>query len=273
MRQPERPATDVLAGAGRFVVIGRGRVGGAVVRAALAAKLEVSAVGHHQARLAAAGAGIVLLCVPDRAVADVCAAITRSDPLPAYLGHVRGASGLDVLEAARQRGVDTFSLHPLQTIPHSETDLAGAYCAVSGSSPAALAIARALGLRLGMTPFEVREDRRAAYHAAAVIASNFLITLEEAAADLLARAGVADARAVLAPLVLRAAANWAAAGGNALTGPIARGDEAIVQRHLDALRELAPDLLPLYDVLAERTQATVREDPNEPPSGGDEAAR
>jgi predicted short-subunit dehydrogenase-like oxidoreductase (DUF2520 family) len=273
MREPERRATDVLAGSGRFVVIGRGRVGGAVVSAALAAKFEVSAVGHHQARLAAAGAGIVLLCVPDRAVSDVCADITRSDPLPVRLGHTSGASGLDVLEAARQRGVDTFSLHPLQTIPHAETDLAGAYCAVSGSSAAALAIARTLGLRLGMTPFEVREDRRAAYHAAAVIASNFLITLEEAAADLLARAGVTDARTVLAPLVLRAAANWTAAGGNALTGPIARGDQAIVRQHLAALRELAPDLLPLYDALAERTRAAVRKEPNESPSDGNEAAR
>jgi len=108
-----------------------------------------------------------------------------------------------------------------------------------------------------MKPFEVPDDRRSAYHAAAVMASNFLIALEEAAAVLLARAGVEDARAILTPLVLRTAANWAEAGSMALTGPIARGDAVTVQRHRDALRELAPELLPLYDALAERTVAAA----------------
>ena len=258
---------------GGLVVIGNGRVGGAIARAARAAGLDARVVSHSRARAAAAGAGIVLLCVPDRAIADVCADIAAADPLPAYLGHVSGASGLDVLEAARRRGIDTFSLHPLQTVPGPAADLAGAPCAVAGSNPAAVSRAHALGVQLRMQPFDVPEDRRAAYHAAAVMASNFLVALEEAAAALLARAGVSDARTILTPLVLRTAANWAAEGSAALTGPIARGDEAIVQRHLDALRELAPELLPLYEALAERTRAAAGNEPPEPPSDGDEADR
>ena len=93
------------------------------------------------------------------------------------------------------------------------------------------------------------------------MASNFLITLEESAAQLLAAAGVKSPREVLAPLVLRSAANWADAGVDALTGPIARGDRATVGLHLSALAERAPELAPLYEALAERTRALAeRED-------------
>ena len=108
-----------------------------------------------------------------------------------------------------------------------------------------------------MSPFEVAEERRAAYHAAAAIASNFLVALEESAAELLDSCGVDDARELLAPLVLRTAANWAEHGPEALTGPIARGDEATVARHLAALAEADPDLLDLYRTLAERTAAVA----------------
>jgi predicted short-subunit dehydrogenase-like oxidoreductase (DUF2520 family) len=86
------------------------------------------------------------------------------------------------------------------------------------------------------------------------MASNFLVALEESAADLLGRAGVEDARELLAPLVLRTATNWAERGGEALTGPIARGDEETVARHLEAIRELAPELEGLYEALAARTR-------------------
>jgi len=105
-----------------------------------------------------------------------------------------------------------------------------------------------------MRPFGVPEEARAAYHAAASIASNLFVALEESAAELLERAGVEDSRELLAPLVLRTAANWAERGPGALTGPIARGDTDTVERHMAALRETAPDLLPVYEALAERAR-------------------
>ena len=98
-------------------------------------------------------------------------------------------------------------------------------------------MASALAERLGMRPFDVPEEGRAAYHAAASMASNFLIALEESAAQLMKSAGVEEPREVLAPLVLRTAANWADAGAAALTGPIARGDEDTVALHLEALAQ------------------------------------
>ncbi len=119
-------------------------------------------------------------------------------------------------------------------------------------------LAQDLAERLGMRPFEVTEESRAAYHAAASIASNFLVALESSAVELLEAAGVADldeARELLAPLVLRSAANWAERGPAALTGPIARGDEETVERHLAAIDGVAPELLSLYHALAERTRA------------------
>jgi predicted short-subunit dehydrogenase-like oxidoreductase (DUF2520 family) len=105
-----------------------------------------------------------------------------------------------------------------------------------------------------MRPFEVPEEHRAAYHAAASIASNLLVALEESAAALLEKAGVDDARELLAPLVLRTAANWAERGPEALTGPIARGDRETVERHRAALAELAPEFLPMYEALATRAE-------------------
>ncbi len=107
-----------------------------------------------------------------------------------------------------------------------------------------------------MRPFEVPEEHRGAYHAAAAMSSNLLVALEESAAELLERAGVGPpSRELLAPLVVRTAANWAARGPEALTGPIARGDSETIDRHLEALREVAPELIPVYESLTERTRA------------------
>ena len=135
----------------------------------------------------------------------------------------------------------------------------GTPAAIAGSDEAALAFARSLAEALGMRPFEVPEESRAAYHAAAAIASNLLVALEESAAELLERIGVDEARELLAPLVLRTAANWAERGPAALTGPIARGDRATVQRHRVALAETAPELVRLYDALAMRAEAIAWE--------------
>ena len=108
-----------------------------------------------------------------------------------------------------------------------------------------------------MRAFEIAEEGRAAYHAAASIASNFLVTLEAAAERVAAGAGLepAQARALLAPLVRRTVAQWADVGPErALTGPLARGDEATVTAQRDAVAAMAPALLGLFDDFVERTR-------------------
>jgi predicted short-subunit dehydrogenase-like oxidoreductase (DUF2520 family) len=236
-------------------LVGSGRVGCTLERAARSAGLEVRLAGREDIGDACRGAGLVLLCVPDTAIDRACRDVCAAVPSLPFIGHTSGATGLEALAPAAEQGAATLTLHPLQTIPDGNAEITGAPCAVSGSDREALALASELAERLGMRPFEVPEEARAAYHAAACLASNFLVAIEESAAELLEHAGVDDARELLAPLVLRTAANWSELGGDALTGPIARGDEATVRRHLDAIAATDPGLLDVYAALAERTRA------------------
>ncbi len=237
------------------IIVGPGRVGRAFERALTAAGAEAVLAGRRDLPDAAAGAEQVLLCVPDAEIPAACETVVAAAPALRFIGHTSGATRLDALAAATGRGVGGFSIHPLQTIPDGATDLTGAPAAVAGSEPRALELARALATSCQMAPFEVPEESRAAYHAAAAMASNFLIALEASAEHLLDAAGIEDGRDLLAPLVLRSAANWAEHGSGALTGPIARGDEETVRRHLEAIAETAPELADSYRAMAERTRS------------------
>jgi predicted short-subunit dehydrogenase-like oxidoreductase (DUF2520 family) len=226
-----------------LAIVGAGRLGTALAAALRATGLEIDGPLGHGA--SPDGAEAVLLCVPDGAIADAAGAVAPGVPV----GHSSGATGLGALT-----GHEAFAFHPLMTVPaHSTPVFAGAGAAIAGSTPRALAVAQGLADRLGMHATTVADDDRAAYHAAASIASNFLVTLEGAAERLAATAGVD--RALLAPLVRAAVDNWARLGAeDALTGPIARGDEATVARQRAAVEERAPDLLPLFDALADATR-------------------
>ena len=225
----------------RCVVVGRGRMG-----RALSTALSLEPPLGRGAD--AAGAEIVLLAVPDAEIDGAARAIAPG-PL---VGHLSGATTLAPLAPH-----EAFSLHPLMTVTGETTSFAGATAAIAGSTDRALATARDLAQRLGLRAVEVADSDRAAYHAAASIAANFLVTLEGAAERLAATAGVD--RAALAPLVRAALENWAAVGPErALTGPIARGDEATVERQRAAVAERCPDLLPAWDALAGLTRSLAR---------------
>jgi predicted short-subunit dehydrogenase-like oxidoreductase (DUF2520 family) len=216
-----------------IAIVGGGRMGRALAGA-------LRATGPFGRGYDGAGADVVLLCVPDGEIAAAAAAIAPG-PL---VGHCSGATGLDVLAPH-----EAFGLHPLMTITHAAGAFAGAGAAVAGTSDRALAFARRLAERLGMRPFEIADEDRAAYHAGAAMASNFLIALETAAERV---AGID--RELLVPLVRATVETWAAEGAAALTGPIARGDEGTVARHREAITKRAPDLLALYDALADATR-------------------
>ena len=239
-----------------IAIVGRGRLGPALAGALSAAGHSVT--GPLGRGADGASADIVLLCVPDGEIATAAGALNARDGL--LVGHCSGATPLDVL--APHEG---FGLHPLMTVPRGGAGaFAGAPAAVGGTTERALATAEALARSLGMHPFAVADEDRAAYHAAAAIASNFLTTLEAAAERLAATAGVP--REALVPLVRASVDNWAALGGAAaLTGPIARGDEATVERHREAIARRAPDLAPLFDALAAATR-TLAGRPTEVPA-------
>jgi len=239
------------------IIVGPGRVGTAFARALSTEQPPPVLAGRNDVRAAVAEAETVLLCVPDAEIAAACSTVAEAAPRLRFAGHTSGATRLDALDAAVARGAGAFSIHPLQTIPGGDADLTGAPAAIAGSTPEALAVARGLANACQMAPFEVPEESRAAYHAAAAMASNFLIALEATAEQLLAAAGIEDGRELLSPLVLRSAANWAEHGSDALTGPIARGDEETVRRHLEAIEDVAPELADAYRALAERTRAVA----------------
>lgn len=224
----------------RLAIVGGGRVGTSFAAALRRSGLAVE--GPLGRDSTGEGADVVLLCVPDRAIRDA-AALIAPGPL---VGHTSGATPIDVL-APRER----FLLHPLRSIAGPETPLAGAYAAVAGSSDRALGVARALARHLGFTAFQVSEEERPLYHAAASLAANALVALLWDAERVAASAGLP--RDALFPLAQGALESWRTHGAPAaLTGPIARGDEATVERQRRALTRRHPELIPLWDALVER---------------------
>jgi predicted short-subunit dehydrogenase-like oxidoreductase (DUF2520 family) len=214
----------------RIQVIGAGRVGSAF--AARLAERGVS-LDHFDPEL-------VLICVPDRAIAEVAREI---GPGP-WVGHVSGATPLETLDPHVQR----FGLHPLQTFTRRRgpEQLDGAYAAVTAESEEARDVGLWLARTLGLRPFVLDDARRGAYHAGAAIASNYLVTLRRAAGSLLEAAGAPpDA---LDPLMRQTIQNEFE-----LTGPIERCDWETVERHLDAIRAERPELEEAYRVLADLT--------------------
>jgi predicted short-subunit dehydrogenase-like oxidoreductase (DUF2520 family) len=212
-------------------VIGRGRVG-----AAIHARLT-------ERGLAADGpeADLVLLCVPDVAIATAAAAV----PAGPWIAHVSGATPLSALAPHDRR----FGLHPLQTftLARGSEQLDGAWAAVTSETAAARERGHWLADRLGLQPFDIRDESRVLYHAGAAMASNFLVTLYRAASRLLETAGAPPE--ALVPLMRRTIDN-----GFELTGPIARGDWATVDAHLAAIHRSAPDLEALYRAMAQVTR-------------------
>ena len=222
-------------------VIGRGRVGRAIA-ARLAESIQTRTSGRE---LLAADADLVLLCVPDRAVAEVAAAV----PTGPWVAHTSGATTLDALAPHARR----FSLHPLQSFTRARgpEQLDGAWAAVSGETREAVATGFALARLLRVRPFELADEDRPLYHAGATVAASFLVTLHEAAGELFQAAGAPPE--ALEPLMRRTIDN-----GFAPTGPHARGDWATVERHLAEIRDRLPHLEPLYQALSEATAALAR---------------
>lgn len=220
---------------GTVTVIGaHGRVGSAMSKR----------LAERGVRLDAPSPDVLLLCVPDRAIAEVAAAV---EPGP-WVAHVSGATPLAALAPHTRR----FGLHPLQTftLRRGPEQLDGTWAAVTAETEEARAVATRLAETLGLRPFALDDERRGAYHAGAAIASNYLVTLRHAAGSLLESAGVPPE--ALDPLMLRTIEN-----GFELTGPIQRGDWETVDRHLEAIRRERPELEPLYRVLADATVAVA----------------
>jgi predicted short-subunit dehydrogenase-like oxidoreductase (DUF2520 family) len=227
-----------------ITVVGPGRLGGAVARQLSDAGWAVTVVARGEA---IPRAPLTWLTVPDRDVASAAAAT----PPGGIVLHAAGALDVAVLHPHIRAG----SLHPLMSFAEAGAPppLVTAVPAAIAGHPHAVDAARTLADCLGWQPFEVQGDRRL-YHAAAVLAGNFATALLAEAARVLAAAGVPSESCpdLLAPLALRSIQNAAAMGpAAALTGPVARGDNAVIGAHLEALNQADPAALAVYQVLLE----------------------
>lgn len=236
-------------------IVGPGRAGAGIGLALAQSGYDVEIHGRHDhvlpapLRLTVGGAPpwldsveIVLIAVPDDAIETVAielAATGRAGANHTVL-HLSGVSDVGALAPLRQCGCALGSLHPLQSLSDpgsAPRRLAGAAAAVEGDDRGRR-VARELASAIGLHPFDVPSEFKALYHAAAVFASNYLVTVAGTAHRLLRQVGLSEAQAgdALAPIIRGTVENIVAYGPRqALTGPVARGDRATIERHLAAL--------------------------------------
>ena len=220
----------------------------------------VGVIGRAQAtgNLAriASDCDLIMLAVADDALAGIVVAMAqaaRAD-LPRFIFHVSGRSGVAILEPLRSASSMTAAIHPAMTFtgnPPSEVEhMVTARFAVTGSSEQASAAAQDVVNLLGGVTVAIAEAQRELYHAALCHGANHLVTLIAGSCQALAAAGVAEPDALLAPLV-RAALDASLRQGMAgLSGPLLRGDEETIDKHLAALGQHCPTLLPTYGAMA-----------------------
>ena len=259
----------------KFVIIGAGTVGRALARLLAEEDYEfLGAAGRtiESARAACSFAGtgrattdateltrqadLVFITTPDDAIGAVCAHLGRARALrgDAVVAHCSGALPSTVLGDARSCGAHVGSLHPLQTFASPEQAaglLPGSWCCIEGDD-LAVEVLEGVALSLSMHVLRIRTESKPLYHAAAIVACNYLVALQNAALKLAAAAGIerADALHALLPLIAGTVNSIETLGiPAALTGPIERGDVETVRRHLEAIAGHAPGLLDLYRVL------------------------
>ena len=212
------------------------------------------------------GADVVFLTTPDGVIASVCNDIARHGGFSAgaVVLHCSGAHASTILSAAHQNQAWIGSMHPLQSfasVDLSRNPFRGIRAAIEGDA-AAISLATRIIEDLEATPLHIATSGKPLYHAAAVVASNFLVTLMGAASRMIQQAGVSseDALVVLKPLIDGTLANIERAGVyQALTGPVVRGDLQTIETHIRAMEETMPDILPLYRCLVHYTALLARE--------------
>jgi predicted short-subunit dehydrogenase-like oxidoreductase (DUF2520 family) len=169
--------------------------------------------------------------------------------------HTSGRHGVAVLEPARAHHVLPLALHPAMTFTGTAMDLDRlSDCPFGVTTVDELRpIAEALVMEMGGDPVWIAEPDRLAYHTALAHGANHLVTLTSEAMELLSRAGVAEPRRVVGPLMRAALDNALRLGDAALTGPVARGDVGTVGDHLRELDRLSPEIRRTYVALARAT--------------------
>lgn len=202
-------------------------------------------------------ADLIFLTTSDDAIPEVAKAIPWSGRH--MVVHCSGALSLDVLEPARQKGADVGSFHPCQafaTIDQAIQNLPGSTIGIEASTEGLKGILKRMAEALGCPYVIVPPEGKVLYHAAAVFASNYTVALMGVAVRLLEALGIGteEGTKLLLPLLRGTVANIQNVGlPKCLTGPIARGDITIIEKHLDTLRKTDPRLFRVYAILGLET--------------------
>jgi predicted short-subunit dehydrogenase-like oxidoreductase (DUF2520 family) len=210
-------------------------------------------------------ADLVFITTPDGKIEETCRQIAENNGFKknAVVLHCSGSLPSTILSAAKSNQAIIGSMHPLQSfaaVGDTENPFEGIVVAVEGEE-AAVQTARAIGEALGGNCLDIKTEAKMLYHASAVVASNYFVTVQNLAVQLITSAGIseADAFTVLGPLVRGTLANIEKTGTiKALTGPIARGDVSTVEAHVGAIKAQKPDLLQLYQTLGQYTIPIAR---------------
>jgi len=262
-----------------FAIVGCGKVGTALGRFLVNAGYRASGVASKSLSSAKRTAGIiqsdrfsdvpweitrsadvVFITTPDGAIEDTCNSIASNKGFGqnSVVLHCSGALPSTILSAAKTCGALIGSMHPLQSFASSEyqtNPFQGIIVSVEGENDAVKAAKKIAG-DLGGTCVTILTEAKTFYHASAVVASNYLVTLLDLAFRLIGAAGIAgqDAFKVLKPLVEGTLSNIEKVGiPEALTGPIVRGDVETVENHVEEIGSTTPELLDLYKTLGFHT--------------------
>jgi predicted short-subunit dehydrogenase-like oxidoreductase (DUF2520 family) len=216
-----------------------------------------------RSRELAAESNVLFITTPDSHIEPEFSAVSRWVLPGTVVVHCSGTLGVDVLRGAREQGLETLALHPIQSFSsHAQAieGLAGCHFALEGTR-GGLRFGRRLVAELRGRFVVVRGRDRPLYHAMCVFASNFinglLFSSEQIASRLRLPRGRAAAMLLpLARTVLENAGEFGAVAS--LTGPVQRGDADTVRRQLVALESSLPQLVPAYRALSERLVAAAR---------------
>jgi predicted short-subunit dehydrogenase-like oxidoreductase (DUF2520 family) len=220
------------------------------------AKLVSNCQVCHTAQEVADAAGMVFITTPDDVIAQVCSEVQWHEGQSVL--HCSGAHSVDILESAKKLGAAVGSFHPLQTfadVDQAIENLSGSTFALEAEEPL-LSTLKELTSLLNGNWVELKPGDKVLYHAAAVFACNYLVTLVKLALDLWLDFGVSSKEATRALLpLLRGTINNIDNIGlpDCLTGPVARGDLGTIERHLSALEARSPSLLTTYKELGLQT--------------------
>ena len=208
---------------------------------------------------AAAAAELVVIGTPDDVIEPTVMALAAAAAVGpgTWLAHLSGSLGLDVLTPAVGVGARILAIHPLQTFPDVGSALErlpGCSIAITAENEEGYLLGERLADDLHGVSFRLSDKLRPLYHAAAVFASNYLVTASAIAESLFAAAGVPDPARAMGPLQRATLENVERLGpGRALTGPAVRGDAGTIRRNLEALGRRAPELVPSYVAMARAT--------------------